>query len=66
VPFARVRETGEALERMGAHVELCRYPGMPHIIHDEELDAARRLLLRMVASGVDSCKSRASKPTSAA
>jgi pimeloyl-ACP methyl ester carboxylesterase len=40
--------------------------GWGHIIHDEELDAARRLLLRMVASGVDSCKSRASKPTSAA
>jgi len=44
VPFARVEETAEVLKRMGARVELRRYPGMPHAINDDELDACRELL----------------------
>src|SRR5436853_6254454 len=39
VPFERVKETEAVLSRMGAKVELRRYPGMPHTIHDDELDA---------------------------
>lgn len=50
VPFARVRETRDVLERMGARVDMRRYPGMPHTINEEELDAARTLLTRMVES----------------
>jgi hypothetical protein len=34
---------------MGAVVELRRYPGMPHTINDDELDACRELLQRVVA-----------------
>jgi predicted esterase len=49
VPFARVRETAEVLTRMGATVELRRYPGMPHSIGEDELDVCRRML-KIVAS----------------
>lgn len=44
VPFARVQETADTFTRMGAQVDLRRYPGMPHTINQEELDAARSLL----------------------
>jgi predicted esterase len=44
VPFARVEETRDVLERLGATVDLRRYPGMPHTINQEELDACRELL----------------------
>lgn len=47
VPFERVRETGAVLARMGAGVELRRYPGMPHTINEDELDACRALLRRL-------------------
>jgi len=50
VPFERVRETEEVLVRMGAAVELRRYPGMPHTVNEDELNACRRLL-QHVASG---------------
>ena len=44
VPFERVQETQEVLERMGAKVEVRRYPGMPHTINQEELEVCRELL----------------------
>ena len=44
VPFERVEETGAVLTRLGAHVDMRRYPGMPHTINQEELDACRALL----------------------
>lgn len=44
VPFERVRETEDVLTRMGARVEVRRYPGMPHTINQDELDACRALL----------------------
>jgi predicted esterase len=47
VPFERVRETAAVLARMGAGVELRRYPGMPHTISEDELDACRALLGRL-------------------
>ncbi len=48
VPFERVKETSDILMRMGAQVELRRYPGMPHTINEEELLAARQLLQQML------------------
>jgi phospholipase/carboxylesterase len=48
VPFERVRETEAVLSRMGAGVQLRRYPGMPHTINDDELDASRELLRRAI------------------
>ena len=50
VPFERVKETEAVLKRMGAAVELRRYPGMPHTINDDELDASRKLLKRVTAA----------------
>ncbi len=51
VPFERVEETRTVLEKMGANVELRRYPGIPHTIIDDELDACRKLLRQIIASG---------------
>lgn len=44
VPFARVEETRDVLQRMGAIVELRRYAGMPHTVNQDEMDAARELI----------------------
>jgi predicted esterase len=48
VPFERVKETEGVLRRMGAAVELRRYPGMPHSINDDELDAGRTLIQKVI------------------
>ena len=47
VPLERVRETEVVFSKMGAAVELRVYPGMPHTINADELDAARAMLRRM-------------------
>jgi predicted esterase len=49
VPFERVRETAALLTRMGAEVELRRYPGMPHTLNEDELNACRNLLRQVVS-----------------
>ncbi len=46
VPFERVLETRDVMTRMNAIVELRRYPGMPHTINQEELDACRTLIIQ--------------------
>jgi predicted esterase len=51
VPFERVKETEAVLIRMGAQVELRRYPGMPHTINEDEIDASRKLLQDVIAIG---------------
>ncbi|HXU31178.1 MAG TPA: dienelactone hydrolase family protein [Thermoanaerobaculia bacterium] len=49
VPWWRVEEAAEVLGRMGAKVDLRRYPGMPHTVNDEEMAVARALLEGVVA-----------------
>jgi predicted esterase len=49
VPFERVQETQTILTRLGAKVELRRYPGMPHTVNEDELDASRALLESLVS-----------------
>jgi phospholipase/carboxylesterase len=49
VPFERVRETEAVLTKMGAVVELRRYPGMPHTVNSDELEACRDLLKRVTS-----------------
>jgi hypothetical protein len=44
-----VRETEAVLTRMGAQVEVRRYPGMPHGINEEEVDVCRDLLRTITA-----------------
>jgi len=47
VPVARVEETRQILTDLGARVELRLYPGMPHTICQDEIDACRKLIEEM-------------------
>lgn len=47
VPESRVRETAAVLERMGADVTMRLYPGMGHLVNEDEVAAARDLLARL-------------------
>lgn len=49
VPAARVRESVEVCERMGASVTEKIYPGMGHLVNDDEIARARELLDRLAA-----------------
>jgi predicted esterase len=49
IPFARVEETAAVFTRMGAGVDLRRYPGMPHSVNEDELEAVRGILGRLIA-----------------
>ena len=49
VPETRVRESAAVLMRMGADVTTRIYPGMGHLVNDDELMFARELLSRLSA-----------------
>lgn len=49
VPFERVRETEAVFRKMGGAVQLRRYPGMPHTINEDELEASRVLLQGVIS-----------------
>ena len=49
IPFERVRETESVFQRMGAAVELRRYPGRPHTISPDEIDVCRAMLRRLIS-----------------
>ena len=44
VPESRVRETADVFARMGAEVTLRIYPGMGHLVNDDEITYAQSLL----------------------
>lgn len=44
VPESRVRETAALFERMGAQVTLRIYPAMGHLVNDDEITLAQRIL----------------------
>lgn len=44
VPAERVRETAEVFTRMGAVVTRRLYPGMGHLVNDDEIHAAQEIL----------------------
>ena len=48
VPEARVRDSGGVFERMGASVTTRIYPGMGHLVNDDEISFARDLLSQLV------------------
>lgn len=52
VPWQRVQESATVLSALGAEVLLKRYPGMPHTINEEELEEARRLIVRSLSVSV--------------
>lgn len=49
VPEPRVRETAAVFERMGAAVTTRIYPGMGHLVNDDEIGFARGLLALLVS-----------------
>jgi predicted esterase len=50
VPESRVRESAEACARMGADVTKRIYPGMGHLVNDDEIAWARMLLEEVLRS----------------
>jgi predicted esterase len=50
IPRGRVEETATVFERLGAEATLRLYPGMGHLVNDDELSVARSLMDR-VAQG---------------
>jgi phospholipase/carboxylesterase len=44
VPWQRVQQSAGVLKQMGADVTLRRYPGRPHTITPDEIEAARQLV----------------------
>ena len=44
VPASRVHESAVVFRRMGAEVTECLYPGLGHVINDDEMARARRLI----------------------
>jgi predicted esterase len=49
VPESRVRETDAVFRRMGAEVSTHIYPGMGHLVNDDEIAIARGLLARLAS-----------------
>jgi phospholipase/carboxylesterase len=48
VPLERVHETAAVLRAMGGAVDLRVYPGMDHIVNDDEIATARALLAALL------------------
>ena len=51
IPEARVIETATVLRRLGGDVDMRIYPGMGHTINEDELEAVREIMRRVVDSG---------------
>lgn len=51
VPWKRVEETAEVLERMGAAVTVRRYPDLPHTINRDEVAALGRMVAAVLGNG---------------
>ena len=50
IPAARVKESAEVFQRLGGEVTMRLYPGMGHLVNEDEIDAVRALILRVVAA----------------
>ena len=44
IPVERVQETADVFTRLGASVDARIYPGMGHIVNEDEVDAVKQLL----------------------
>lgn len=51
IPRERVEESAQAMDRLGAAVDVRLYPGMGHTVNSDELDAARAILHAAFAPG---------------
>jgi predicted esterase len=50
IPAERVRETAEVMRRLAGQVTMRLYPGMGHLINEDEIDAVRRIMTDLVGS----------------
>jgi phospholipase/carboxylesterase len=51
VPWKRVEESASVLSGLGGIVTLRCYPGLPHTINEDEIEQAKSILSRLVATG---------------
>jgi glyoxalase family protein len=51
IPAARVRESADVLRRLGGAVDVRLYPGMGHLVNDDEVGAVRAMLAGALAAG---------------
>jgi phospholipase/carboxylesterase len=51
VPWKRVEESASVLSALGGAVTSRRYPGLPHTINEDEIEQAKHILSRLVATG---------------
>jgi predicted esterase len=50
IPAERVRETGSVLQRLGGVVDLRLYPGMGHLVNEDEVTAVRAMVAALAGS----------------
>ncbi len=50
IPAVRVEQSAEVLRRLGGEVTMRLYPGMGHLVNDDEIEAVRALIARAVAA----------------
>ncbi|MEP6506957.1 MAG: dienelactone hydrolase family protein [Gemmatimonadales bacterium] len=48
IPAVRVQQTADVLVRMKADVSMCLYPGMGHLVNEDEIDAVRAMMISVV------------------
>jgi predicted esterase len=53
IPAPRVIETATVLRRLGGDVDMRLYPGIGHTINEEEFEAVRGIMRRVLKSGRD-------------
>ncbi len=49
VPWSRAEESAEVFRALGGEVDLRRYPGMPHTVISDEVEAVQGLIAQMMA-----------------
>lgn len=53
IPAVRVRQTADVLGRMKADVTMRLYPGMGHLVNEDEINAVRAMMTAIVGAAFD-------------
>lgn len=51
IPASRVEQSADVLRRLGGQITLRLYPGMGHLVNDDEVETVRAMIARLVAAG---------------
>jgi predicted esterase len=54
IPVARVEETAAVMQGLGGEVTMRLYPGMGHLVNEDEIAAARKMMTELSARGARS------------